>query len=641
MAVFCVRIFKMRTALAPYWIFMTTTVQAAPISFEQMGLADTFLTSINALGYTQPTSVQSALIPSALSGGDWIVASQTGSGKTAAFLLPSLQKILNAVNSGKNNPANAPFTLVLCPTRELAQQVSTDAINLVKNTRGLRIATIVGGTSYFKQKQGLKGAHLVVATPGRLLDWVNQGGINLSQLQTLVLDEADRMLDLGFTDEITAIADACEHREQTLMFSATFTPRETRLAGALMLNPQQIMLASVTEKHTNITQHLQWADNSHHQQKLLMHWLQDETLDQAVVFASTQIDTERLADELVALGVSAASLHGAMPQMVRNRRLDALRKGKTKILVATDVAARGIDVPNITHVFNYGLPMKAEDYVHRIGRTGRAGREGVAVTFAQRSDAFKIRQIERYIERKINVTQVAGLEPQHKPEDYAAGRGGKPAGRGGNGSGRGGYSRDAGNGYAGKARGEYRGGGRGDSRGDSRGDARGDNRGAHGARSDARPEGRGFRSDARADTQGGYRSEPRSEGRFDSRPARPSGDARDTRSARPEGRSEYRAPANGNRSDSRNDNRNPASPHARVRHESHLEKRSDGRFHERSDARPAQRASAGEEYRPRREHHSKQGENKSYAKPAARPFANTARPAGGQAKPRANRKPSF
>ena len=590
---------------------MTTTLQATPISFEEMGLADTFLTSINALGYTQPTAVQSALIPCAMAGGDWIVASQTGSGKTAAFLLPSLQKILTAVNSGKNNPANAPFTLVLCPTRELAQQVSADAINLVKNTRGLRIATIVGGTSYFKQKQGLKGAHLVVATPGRLLDWVNQGGINLSQLQTLVLDEADRMLDLGFTDEITAIAEACEHREQTLMFSATFTPRETRLAGALMLEPQQIMLASVSEKHTSITQHLQWADNSHHQQKLLMHWLQDETLDQAVVFASTQIDCERLADELAGMGVSAAALHGAMPQMVRNRRLDALRKGKTKILVATDVAARGIDVPNITHVFNYGLPMKAEDYVHRIGRTGRAGREGVAVTFAQRSDAFKIRQIERYIERKINVTQVAGLEPQLKAEDFA-GRGGKSAGRGGNG--RGAYSRDAGNGYAGKPRGEYRGGARGDSRGDTRSDSRGD--APRGARA-ARPEGRGFRAEGRADTHGGYHNEPRSE---------------------------YRgAPANGNRSDSRNDNRNPASPHARVRHESHLEKRADGRFHERSDSRPAHRASTGEEYRPRREHHSKQGE-KSYAKPAAaRPFVNATRPAErtGQAKPRANRKPSF
>lgn len=546
---------------------MTTTLQAAPISFEQMGLADSFLTSIQALGYTQPTSVQSALIPSAMSGGDWIVASRTGSGKTAAFLLPALQKIINATSGGKNNPANAPFALVLCPTRELAQQVAADAINLVKNTRGLRIATVVGGSSYFKQKQGLKGAHLVVATPGRLLDWVQQGGINLSQLQTLILDEADRMLDLGFTDEITAIADACEHREQTLMFSATFTPRETRLAAALMIDPQEIMLASVTEKHTNITQHLQWADNSHHQQKLLMHWLQDETMDQAVVFASTQIDTERLADELVAMGISAASLHGAMPQMVRNRRLDALRKGKTKILVATDVAARGIDVPTVTHVFNYGLPMKAEDYVHRIGRTGRAGREGVAVTFAQRSDGFKIRQIERYINSKINVTQVAGLEPQTSPEE-SRGR-------------------------------------------DNKG-------GARGGRNDRSRDQRGGRDAAR----GGY-GQSRFEGRTDARPAY-RGEARTD--ARPE-RTErsgagFAAPQSTDRT--------------RQRHAAPTEKRFDA-------PRPANRASAGEEYRPRREHHSKQGEGRSFAKPAGKSFANAPRSnsTGGQAKPRANRKPSF
>lgn len=408
---------------------MTTLHETTPTTFAEMGLADSLLTSITALGYTQPTAVQAALVPAALQGGDWIVASQTGSGKTAAFLLPALQQIVNAMASGKNNPANAPFTLVLCPTRELAQQVASDAINLVKATRGIRVATIVGGTSYFKQKQGLKGAQLVVATPGRLLDWVQQGGINLSQLHTLVLDEADRMLDLGFTDEINAIADACEHREQTLMFSATFTPRETKLAAALMIEPQQIMLASVQEKHENITQHLHWADNSHHQHQLLLHWLADPKLDQAVVFASTQVETERLADELVALGISATSLHGAMPQMVRNRRLESLRKGRVRVLVATDVAARGIDVPTISHVFNYGLPMKAEDYVHRIGRTGRAGREGISVTFAQRNDAFKIRQIERYINNRINVTQIKGLEPQLSHEDFKAGKPSK--GRGG------------------------------------------------------------------------------------------------------------------------------------------------------------------------------------------------------------------
>ena len=480
---------------------MTTLHETTPTTFAEMGLADSLLTSITALGYTQPTAVQAALVPAALQGGDWIVASQTGSGKTAAFLLPALQQIVNAMASGKNNPANAPFTLVLCPTRELAQQVASDAINLVKATRGIRVATIVGGTSYFKQKQGLKGAQLVVATPGRLLDWVQQGGINLSQLHTLVLDEADRMLDLGFTDEINAIADACEHREQTLMFSATFTPRETKLAAALMIEPQQIMLASVQEKHENITQHLHWADNSHHQHQLLLHWLADPKLDQAVVFASTQVETERLADELVALGISATSLHGAMPQMVRNRRLESVRKGRVRVLVATDVAARGIDVPTISHVFNYGLPMKAEDYVHRIGRTGRAGREGISVTFAQRNDAFKIRQIERYINNRINVTQIKGLEPQLSHEDFKAGKPSKGRGGARNGARSGAPRHGAGRSGAPRASegGEFR-GGYGKPRGDGPRAERGERaQGRAHDRTDARPEsGFGHERPARA-----------------------------------------------------------------------------------------------------------------------------------------------
>lgn len=529
-----------------------TTVQheTNPTTFADMGLADSLLTSISALGYTQATPVQAALIPAALQGGDWIVASQTGSGKTAAFLLPALQQIINAIGSGKNNPSNAPMTLVLCPTRELAQQVSSDAINLVKNTRGIRVATIVGGTSYFKQKQGLKGAQLVVATPGRLLDWVQQGGINLSQLHTLVLDEADRMLDLGFSDEINAIADACEHREQTLMFSATFTPRETKLAAALMIEPQQIMLASVQEKHSNITQHLQWADNSHHQHKMLMHWLADPELDQAVVFASTQIETERLADELIELGISATSLHGAMPQMVRNRRLESLRKGRVRVLVATDVAARGIDVPTISHVFNYGLPMKAEDYVHRIGRTGRAGREGISVTFAQRNDAFKIRQIERYINSRINVTQIKGLEPQLTHEDFKAGKPSK--GRGGarsNGSrsaaprhgarsdaprhgARSGAPRSA-------ESGEFRGG---YAHGKPHSDApRGDRSAAHSAvrhgRADARSEATGFGHERAARPAFGEDHRPRREHRGKQTESRAFAKPfADTRSARPSGR---------------------------------------------------------------------------------------------------------
>ncbi len=519
-----------------------TTVQheTGSISFADMGLAESLLTSISALGYTQPTPVQAALVPAALQGGDWIVASQTGSGKTAAFLLPALQQIVNAIGAGKNNPSNAPMTLVLCPTRELAQQVSSDAINLVKNTRGIRVATIVGGTSYFKQKQGLKGAQLVVATPGRLLDWVQQGGINLSQLHTLVLDEADRMLDLGFSDEINAIADACEHREQTLMFSATFTPRETKLAAALMIEPQQIMLASVQEKHTNITQHLQWADNSHHQHKMLMHWLADPELDQAVVFASTQIETERLADELIELGISATSLHGAMPQMVRNRRLESLRKGRVRVLVATDVAARGIDVPTISHVFNYGLPMKAEDYVHRIGRTGRAGREGISVTFAQRNDAFKIRQIERYINSRINVTQIKGLEPQLTHEDFKAGKPSKGRGGARPSGARSGAPRHGSRSGAPRSAegGEFRGGYAHGKSHSAHSDApRGDRSAARHGRADTRSEGAGFGNERAARPAFGEEHRPRREHRGKSTESRAFAKPfADTRSARPSGR---------------------------------------------------------------------------------------------------------
>lgn len=459
---------------------MTFVSTTPALTFADMNLAEPFLICINDLGFTTPTPVQAAVIPAAMNGGDWIVSAQTGSGKTAAFLIPALQHIWQAMRSGKTNPPDAPYALVVCPTRELAQQVASDAINLVKGTKGLRIATVVGGTPYQKQRSALKGAQLVIATPGRLVDWVNQGGINLSRVHSLILDEADRMLDLGFTDEINAINDACEHRAQTLMFSATFTSRETKLASNLMVDPQHILLASNKEKHINITQQMHWADNSHHQHQLLKHWLQDETIDQAIIFASTQIETDRLAKELESEGVSAASLHGAMPQVLRNRRLDALRKNRIKILVATDVAARGIDVPSITHVFNYGLPMKAEDYVHRIGRTGRAGRSGVAVTFVQRGDTMKIREIEKYIERMIQVATIEGMEPQVSAEEYQrANRGKSSRGRAGSGSG------------------SYRGNGSGASRGSSSGNGFGASRGS--------------RTDGRAPNKGPFEQRARSE----------------------------------------------------------------------------------------------------------------------------------
>lgn len=406
------------------------------ITFKELNLAEPLLQATEALGFTAATPVQGKVFPAAMAGGDLMVSSQTGSGKTAAFLLPLLQKLLDANPNNKPIPSRAePQVLVLCPTRELAQQVAADAINLVKFTKGIRVATVMGGMPYGKQIAQVRGATLVVATPGRLLDLNDSRAIRLDKVTTLVVDEADRMLDLGFADDLEAIHSRCEIRDQTLMFSATFAPRIMELAASLVNNPTRIELAHAGDVHTNITQTMHWADNLAHKHKLLNHWLTDPTMDQAVVFASTQVESETIADALRADGYEATALHGAMPQAVRNRRLDSLRKGTTKILVATDVAARGIDVPTISHVINFGLPMKPEDYTHRIGRTGRAGRQGVAITIAEHRERIKIRAIERFTQQTLEASVIPGLEPTEKAQK-SGGRDGHRGGRGAPGSSR-------------------------------------------------------------------------------------------------------------------------------------------------------------------------------------------------------------
>jgi superfamily II DNA/RNA helicase len=380
-----------------------------------------------------------------------MVSSQTGSGKTAAFLLPVLHTLLSqqsradakeradfeqavaeAVAKGEappkrakrkdpTNPRNfsaaAPGALIVCPTRELAQQVAHDAIDLVQHCRGLRIANIVGGMPYQLQIAKLQNANLVVATPGRLLDLQRSMQIKLNQVQFLVVDEADRMLDLGFSDDLAEINQLTIQRKQTMMFSATFAPRIQQLAQRVMREPQRLQIDSPQEQHQNIQQKLFWADNAQHKRKLLDHWLRDTTINQAIVFASTQIECDGLANDLQQEGFSAVALHGALSQGLRNRRLMALRQGQVQILVATDVAARGIDVPTVSHVFNFGLPMKAEDYTHRIGRTGRAGRDGLAVTFAEFRDRRKIMDIEFYSHHQFKGETIPGMEPQQRFPD--------------------------------------------------------------------------------------------------------------------------------------------------------------------------------------------------------------------------------
>ena len=410
-------------------------------TFADFSLDESLQKALESLGFTAPTAVQEQAIPAAMEGKDLLVSSQTGSGKTAAFLLPTLNALAgeDTLNSFKDRmkAVTQPNILVISPTRELAQQVCQDAIALVRHMKGVRVAAIMGGMPFGKQIQQLKGAQVVVATPGRLLDLVNRRQIKLDLVDALIVDEADRMLDLGFSEDLEAISDLALNRKQTLMFSATFAPRIISLAERMMNDPVRIAIETGHSTNTDVAQTLHWTDGFEHKKKLLTHWLSGEDVDQAVVFASTQEDTDMLAEELAEAGLSVVALHGAMPQTVRNRRLRSIREGRAKILVATDVAARGLDVPTISHVINFGLPMKNEDYVHRIGRTGRAGRSGKAITLATYRERGKIRALEDYLEARLSVSEIEGLEPSPPPARGSRDGGGR--GRDGGGRSRGGF----------------------------------------------------------------------------------------------------------------------------------------------------------------------------------------------------------
>ena len=425
-------------------------------TFADFSLDESLTLAIEGLGFTTPTPVQEQAIPAALEGKDLLVSSQTGSGKTAAFLLPTLNGLANQDTlvpfKDRMKAITQPNILVISPTRELAQQVCQDAIALVRHMKGVRVAAIMGGMPFGKQIQQLKGAQVVVATPGRLLDLVNRRQIKLDNVDALIVDEADRMLDLGFSEDLEAIGELAANRKQTLMFSATFAPRIITLAERMMNDPMRIAIETGHSTNTDITQTLHWTDGFEHKKKLLTHWLSDESVDQAVVFASTQEDTDMLAEELAEAGLSVVALHGAMPQTVRNRRLRSIREGRAKILVATDVAARGLDVPTISHVINFGLPMKNEDYVHRIGRTGRAGRTGNAITLATYRERGKIRALEDFLDARLSVSEIEGLEPSPPPARGSRDGGGR--GRDGGGRGRGGFGggRDGGRGGFGGGR---------------------------------------------------------------------------------------------------------------------------------------------------------------------------------------------
>jgi len=416
------------------------------VSFENLNLHPSILQAVAESGYTEPSPIQAAAIPEVLAGHDLMASAQTGTGKTAAFILPALQLMTEPSQS----KSKGPRVLVLTPTRELANQVNDAARKYSKFMR-IKTISILGGMPYPLQNKLLsQPVDILVATPGRLIDHLERGRIDFSRLEMLVLDEADRMLDMGFIDDVEKIAAATPASRQTLLFSATLEGTIANLAKRLLKDPKRIQMTAQQAKHENIEQRLHIVDDMAHKNRLLQHLLADTALTQAIVFTSTKRDADMLAEDLFALGHKAAALHGDMNQGARNRTLTRMRSGAIRVLVATDVAARGIDVAGISHVINFDLPKFAEDYVHRIGRTGRAGSQGIAVSFASGKDVMNLKKIERFTGHAITPHIVPGFEAKRPMRSSAPSPAGK---RSGFGNSREGYAgRPSGNreGYAGR-----------------------------------------------------------------------------------------------------------------------------------------------------------------------------------------------
>lgn len=413
-------------------------LKGTTLSFELLNLDNALLRAIEESGYTTPTAIQSQAIPVVTAGHDLMASAQTGTGKTAAFMLPAL----NLLATPHELKSRGPRILVLVPTRELATQVNEAARKYGKFIRA-RTVSIVGGMPYPLQNKLLsQPLDILVATPGRLLDHMERGRIDLSRLQMLILDEADRMLDMGFLPDVERICEQLSAERQTLLFSATLDGDIARVAKQILKNPKTIQVATQKEKHANIEQRLHYVDDMTHKNKLLEHLLIAPEVNQVIIFTSTKRHCDVLAEDLYAAGHKTAALHGDMTQGARNRTLTKLRQGDVKVLVATDVAARGIDINGISHVINYDLPKFAEDYVHRIGRTGRAGKTGIAISFASNMDRHILRKIEQFTGNRMEPGVVEGFEPKRamKMDGPGNGRGDrgdirrdahKPGGRGG------------------------------------------------------------------------------------------------------------------------------------------------------------------------------------------------------------------
>ncbi|MCF6206965.1 MAG: DEAD/DEAH box helicase [Sulfurovum sp.] len=398
-------------------------------TFQELKLNDALLKAVKAEGYTTPTPIQAQAIPTIIAGKDVLAAAQTGTGKTAGFTLPLLQRLSTTAPKMKKLQIRA---LVLTPTRELAAQVHESFKTYGKHLP-FKSMVIYGGVGVNPQLAQLrKGVDVVIATPGRLLDIAGQRGIDFSALETLVLDEADRMLDMGFIHDIKKLMKLMPKERQTLLFSATFSKEIKALASGLLKDPQLIEVARENTTAAKISQVVHHVDKSR-KRELLAQLIKTKNWEQVLVFTRTKHGANKLTKQLEDSGIRAAAIHGNKSQGARTKALAEFKSGKTRVLVATDIAARGIDIDQLPHVVNYELPNVAEDYVHRIGRTGRAGQSGEAVSLVCVDEHKLLQDIERFTKQKIEKVEIEAFrpDPSIKAEPIQNGRGGKSRGRSG------------------------------------------------------------------------------------------------------------------------------------------------------------------------------------------------------------------
>ncbi len=377
--------------------------------FAQFALHERLLKALETLSFTEPTAVQAAAIPKALEGRDLRVTAQTGSGKTAAFVLPLLHRLLS-----EEKPRSGARALILLPTRELAQQTLKEVERFAQFTF-IKACLITGGEDFKVQGARLrKNPEIIIGTPGRLNEQFNAGNLPLGDVEVLVLDEADRMLDMGFAEDVLKLAGQCPAQRQTLLFSATAGSGLREMIEQVLREPEHLLLNRVGEINEEVSQQVILVDEGEHKEAVLFWLLQNEPYEKAIVFTNTRVQADRLTGRLIAAGHKVFVLHGEKDQKDRKLAIERLKQGAVKILIATDVAARGLDVDNLDLVVNYDVPRKGDEYVHRIGRTGRAGAAGTAISLVAHTDWNLMSSIERYLKLRFEARSIPGLKAGYK-----------------------------------------------------------------------------------------------------------------------------------------------------------------------------------------------------------------------------------